>query len=57
MNKRTIRAKADLPQSTRIEEARLLRLCSGIPEVPSATRTIPLNRGPAGRRRGNPGAS
>jgi hypothetical protein len=57
MNKRTIRPKTDLPASTRIEGARLLQLCGGIPKVPSATRTIPLNRSSAGRRRGNPGAS
>ena len=53
MMRRTIRAKADLPESTRIEGARLLQLCGGIPKVPSATRTIPLNRGSAGRRYGS----
>lgn len=50
MIKRTIRPKADLPQSTRIEGARLLQLCGTIPPVPSATRTIPLKRNGAGRR-------
>lgn len=56
MNNRTIRAKNALPQSIRIEGARLLQLCGGIPKVPSATRTIPLNRGSEGRSHGNPGA-
>ncbi len=50
MIKRTIRPKADLPQSTRIEGARLLQLCGTIPPVPSATRTIPLRRNAPGRR-------
>jgi hypothetical protein len=53
MMKRTIRAKADLPENTRIEGARLLQLCGGIPKVPSATRTIPLNRNSAGRHHGS----
>jgi hypothetical protein len=56
MNHRTIRPKTDLPQSTRIEGARLLQLCGGIPKVPSATRTVPLKRSPAGRHRGISGA-
>ncbi len=45
VRKRIIRPKTDLPESTRIEGARLLQLCGGIPRVPSATRTVPLKRG------------
>jgi hypothetical protein len=57
MNKRTIRPKTELPESTRIEGARLLRLCAGIPKVPSATRTIPVRRNPAERLGARPSAS